>query len=52
MLTETNREMEEIVAVLGGLRDFDHAEEKLTKVRQTVVIWCLKDFFLNKRFVV
>lgn len=47
--TENERVFEEMMQEIGGARDFSHAEDKLTKVCQTVVVWSLKDFLRYKK---
>lgn len=46
---ELDREFNAVVADLQGFKSFVHTEERLTRVCQTVVIWCLKDFLGNKK---
>ena len=50
-IIDNDRVFEEMMQEMGGARDFSHAEEKLTKVCQTVLIWCVKDFLRYKRYV-
>ena len=49
IVIELNRNFNEVVGDLQGLKSFVHVEDKLTKVSQTVVIWCLKDFLNNSK---
>ena len=48
-ILEDNQYFHLMIQEMNGSRDFDHTEEKLTKVCQTVTVWCLKDFLRCKK---
>lgn len=48
---EEDRYIEEAIRAKKKHRTFIHQETGFTAFHQTIVIWCLKDFCRNKRFI-